>query len=261
MLKNIIVLLLSLFSFLTIISCDYGDLSLTIQFENIDSLVNGDRVLYHNQHIGYLVKISRNEEGHYQAELNIESDYKKELTVYSIFYIDNDPDRPNQKAVLTEQSKPGGTLLTDNSIIVGQDHPPYLQHMLDDFNRKVEELASELTEKIGLAKESYKEKSTGLISQLEEALAEIDQKLRELEKTFRTAPESETAKELKRNLDRLIYDLENTLGEVATAIGRDLYERLHTSLDNLKNRLDELNLHYQPPSRQAVQKGEDNIKI
>lgn len=259
--KNIIIFLLLLFSFVTIISCDYGDLTLTVQFENIDNLVSGDRILYRNGHIGDVEKISRNEEGHYQVELNIESDYKKELTVYSIFYIDNDPDRPNQKAVLTEQSKPGGTLLTDNSVIVGQDRPPYLQHMLDDFNRKAEELASELAEKIGLAKESYKEKSTGLIRQLEEALAEIDQKLRELEKMVRTAPDSETVKELKRNLDKLIYDLENTLGEVAAGIGEDLYERLHKSLDNLKNRLDELNRHNQPPSQQAVQKGENNIKI
>ena len=261
MLKNILVLPLTMFSFLTIISCNYGDLTLTIQFENIDNLVSGDRVFYYNEHIGDVEKISRNERGKYQAELNIDSDYKKELTVYSIFYIDNDPAHPNQKAVLTEQSKPGGTLLNDNSAIVGQDSPPYLQHMLDDFNRKAEDLASELAEKIGLEKESYKEKSTGLIRQLEEALAEIDQKLMELEKTVRTAPESETAKELKRNLDRLIYDLENTLGEVATAIGQDLYERLYKSLDNLKNRLDELNGHNQPPSQQAVLKGENNIKI
>ena len=261
MLKNIVTILFLPISFAMLISCGLGDLTLITQFNKIETLVIGNRVLFHKEYIGDVEKISKTEDGHYLVELNIDSNYKKKLTVYSIFYIDNDPDNPSQKAVFTEQSKPGGILLTDNSVAVGLDHPPYLRHMLDDFNRKAEKLASEFAEKIGLAKESYKEQSTELIRQLEEGLAEIDRKLRELEKSMKAAPESETAKELRMDLNRLIYDLENTLGEVAAAIGQDLYESFHNSLDNLKNRLDELNRQNQPSFQQAGEKGESNINI
>jgi len=245
MLKNNITILL-LFSFITLISCGLGNLTLTAQFNEIDTLATGDRILYRNTYIGDVEKIARTDEGHYLVELNIDSDHKKQLTVYSIFYIDNDPDRPNQKAVFTEQSHAGGMQLTDNSVVVGLDHPPYLRHLLDNLKRNMEELASELAEKIGRVKESYEEQTTELARQLEEALAEIEWKLRELEKTVQTAPDSDEAKELKRNLDKLVDDLETTLGEVATTIGQDLFDSLHKSLDNLKHRLNELNRENSP---------------
>jgi ABC-type transporter Mla subunit MlaD len=261
MLKNIIANLLLLFSFAALISCDFGDLTLTAQFNEIDSLATGDRILYHNEYIGDVEKISRTNEGHYAVKLDIDSDYKKQLTAYSIFYIDNDPDRPNQKAVFTEQSKPGGIPLTDNSVVVGLDHPPFLKHMLDDLNRKTEELASALAEKIGLAKESYKEQSKELTRQLEEALTEIERKLGELEKEVQTAPDSEEAKALKRKLDKMIGDLETTLGKAATTIGQELSDSLQRSLENLKHRLDELNRGNQPSFQQERQKGDDGIEI
>jgi ABC-type transporter Mla subunit MlaD len=259
--KNIIVFLLLLFSSATLISCDFGDLTLTVQFNEIGTLATGDRILYHNEYIGDVEKISRTEEGHYLVELDIDSDHKKKLTVYSIFYIDNDPDRPNRNAVFTEQSKPGGIQLTDNSVVVGLDHPPNLRHMLEDLKHKTEELANELAEKIGRARQSYEEQSTELVRQLEEALAEIERKLRELEKAVRTAPESEEAKELKRNLDKMVGDLETALGEVATTIGRDLFDSLQKSLDGLKRRLDELNRENQPSFQQEKEKNEDKVRV
>lgn len=250
-----------MFSSATLTSCDFGDLTLTAQFNEIDTLATGDRVLYHNGYIGDVEKISRTDEGYYLVKLDIDSDHKKKLTVYSIFYIDNDPDFPNRKAMFTEQSKPGGTLLTDNSVVVGLDHPPYLLHMLRDLERKTEELAGDLAEKIGRVRESYEKQSKELILQLEEALAKIERELRELEKAVRTAPDSEEAKELKRNLDKMVADLETTLGEVATTIGRDLSNRLQKSLDDLKLRLDELKRENHRPFRQERLKDGDKVRV
>jgi hypothetical protein len=240
MLKYIITSLL-LFSCFLLISCGFGDLTLTAQFNEIDTLATGNRILHRDACIGDVGKIVRSEVDHYLVELIIDSDHKKQLTVYSIFYIDDDPDNPTQKAVFTEQSQPDGILLTDNSVVIGQDDPPYLQHMLGNFKRKTEELANELAEKITWSKESYETQSTEMTRQLEETLSEIEWKLQELEKSTRTAPESDEVKELKWNLDLLVIDVQTTLEVVATTIGQDLYDRLQKSLDNLKHRLDELN--------------------
>jgi len=238
MLKNIITSLL-LFSCSTLISCDFGDLALTAQFKEIDTLAAGDRILYRDACIGDVGKIVRTDVDHYLVELYIDSEYKKQLTVYSIFYIDDDPNHPTQKAVFTEQSQPGGILLTDDSIVIG----------LGNFKRKTEELANELAEKIDWARESYEKQSTELTRQLEVTLSEIEWKLRELEKAGQTAPESDEVKELKWNLDLL----ETILEVVATTIGQDLYDRLQKSLDNLKHRFDELNRENQPSFPQKGQ--------
>ncbi|MEJ2689415.1 MAG: MlaD family protein [Deltaproteobacteria bacterium] len=259
--KKIIAILLFLFSCAALVACDFGDLTLTVQFNKINSLAVGNRILFENQNIGKVRKISRTDQGHYLVKLDIDSDHKKQLTVYSIFYIDKDPDHLNGKAVFTEQTKPGGLLLTDNSVVVGLDSPPVLRHMLEDFNLKTEELASELAEKIGLAKQSYEEQSKKLAQQMEKALTEIERELRELEKTVRTAPDSDQVKELETNLDKLVDDLETRLSEVTTAIGQDLSDRLRKSLDNLKHRLDELKRENQPSLQQEKQKGEGGVKV
>jgi hypothetical protein len=136
--KHIAALLL--FSLLTLAACDLGDLRLTAQFTVIGGLAPGDRILYRNNYIGDVERIAQAAEGYYLVELDIDSDHKKQVTVHSIFYIDNDPDRPNRKAVITEQIKSGGIPLTDNSAVAGLDHPPYLLNMMDDLQQRLKEL-------------------------------------------------------------------------------------------------------------------------
>lgn len=122
--NNSVAILLLIFSLGTLNACDFGDLRLTAKFTEINGLATGDRVLFRNGYIGDVERIARTNEGHYLMELDVDSDHKKQLTVHSIFYIDNDPDRPTRKAVFTEQEKPDGIPLTDNSTVVGLDHPP-----------------------------------------------------------------------------------------------------------------------------------------
>lgn len=239
-LQKIIAIPLLLVTCIALISCSLRDLSLIAQFNEIDSLKAGDRILFQNHSIGKVSKISRNDQGHYLLKLNIDAEHKNQLTVYSIFYIDKDPERPTREAVFTEQTKPDGTPLTDNSVIVGLENPPVLRHMLEDFNRKTEELASKLAEKLAQARRSYEGQSKELNRQVENALAEIDRQLREFEKTVRTAPDSQQAKELEKNLDKMVSDLQTRLREIAISIGQELSNRLQKSLDNLKHRLDEL---------------------
>jgi hypothetical protein len=133
--KNIIATLLLIFSLTTLNACDFGDLTLTVQFTEINGLATGDRILYQNGYIGDVEKIARTGAGHYLVELDIDADHKQKLTVHSLIYIATDPDRPTQKAVFTEQEKPGGLPLTDNSTVVGLDHPPRRQSMPDNHQQ------------------------------------------------------------------------------------------------------------------------------
>ena len=124
MLKTSPAILLLIFSLATLNACDFGDLTLHAQFTELSGLASGDRVLYQNGYIGDVEKIARAIEGHYLVELDIDADHKHKLTIHSLFYIAADPDRPTRKAVFTEQEKPGGPPLADNSTVVGL-HPPH----------------------------------------------------------------------------------------------------------------------------------------
>ncbi len=223
-------LLLALLGTLT--ACDLGDLRLIAKFSRISDLKSGDRIIYQNRYIGDVEQITRSGQDHYLVELDINSDHKKNLTVYSTFYIDNDPDYPSRKAVFTEQKISGGILLVDDSVVTGSEHPPFLRNMLDDFRRKTKELSAELTDKLYL--------------QLTNSLAEIERKLQQLEKAIRTAPDSNEAMELKRNLDKLLTDLETTMEQVKIMIGVDLFNILKDSLTELRWRLEELDLGNRP---------------
>ncbi|MCA1766231.1 MAG: hypothetical protein LC633_08330 [Desulfobulbaceae bacterium] len=95
--------------------------------------------------------------------------------------------------------------------------------------------------KLGRARDTYERQSPKLAQQLEESLAVIERQLRDLEKTIRTAPNSEEARNLKRNLDKLVTDLESSLEQVKTLVSRDLLNSLKESLNNLQRQLNELN--------------------
>jgi ABC-type transporter Mla subunit MlaD len=247
--KKITTILLLLFSLNTLSGCDFGDLRLLAQFNRINGLESGDRIIHQGKYIGDIEEITKSTRGHYLVELDVDSDHKEQLTVYSIFYIDNDPDYPDRKAVFTEQMKPGGILLTDDSVVAGSDHPPRLRNMLDDLGRKAEELATGLADKIERAKNSFGETSTEVTRQLEKSLAEIEGKLQDLDEEIRTAPDSDEARKLKRSIDKLVRDLETTLEQVGTTISRDLLSRLEKALADLQNRLEELNRKNHPTSQ------------
>jgi ABC-type transporter Mla subunit MlaD len=223
-------LLLALLGTLT--ACDFGDLRLFAKFSRISDLKSGDRIIYQNRYIGDVEQITRSSQGHYLVELDINSDHKKNLTVYSIFYIDNDLDDPSRKAVFTEQKRSGGILLVDDSIVTGSEHPPFLRNMLDDLRRKGKELSAELADKLYL--------------QLKNSLAEIERKLQQLEKAIQTAPDSNEARELKRTLDELVTDLETTMAQVKIMIGVDLFNILKDYLTDLRRRLEEFDRGNRP---------------
>ncbi len=245
--KKITPLLLVLLILNTLVACDLGDLRLVAQFNKIHGLESGDRIIYRDKYIGDVEEITRSEQGPYLVELDVDADHREQLTVYSIFYIYNDPDYPERQAVFTEQRRSGGILLTDGSVVAGLDHPPHLRNMLDELKRKTEELAEGLAEKLGRARDTYERQSPKVAQQLEESLAAIERQLRDLEKTIRTAPNSEEARNLKRNIDKLVTGLESSLEQVKTLISRDLLNSLNESLNNLQQQLNELNREERSP--------------
>lgn len=239
--KKIPSTLLLLFSLIALAACDFGDLRLLAQFNELDGLESGDRIIHRGEYIGDVEEIAESRRGRYLVELDIDKDHKDQLTVYSIFYIDRDPDRPGRQAVFTEQKQPGGILLTDDSVVAGLDHPPRLRNMLDDLRRKAGELSEGLADRIERAGDSYGEKSAELAAELENSLAEIRRKLEELEKAVRTAPDSKEARQLKSSLAQLVSDLDTALDRVGTVISRDLYNSVKDTLAELRKNLEELN--------------------
>jgi ABC-type transporter Mla subunit MlaD len=232
MLKTILSCLLIPALLTTLTACDLGDLQLFAKFDKLSGLKADDRIIYQNGYIGDVEKITLSDHGHYLVELDIDKDHKKKVTDLSIFYINDDPDIPGRKAVFTAQERPGGTPLVYDSVVNGLDHPPFLLNMLENLSRKARELGTGLTDQ--------------LFVQLKNSLAELEEKMQQLEEAIRATPESDEARELARNIDKLLSDLESTMERVKTMIGDDLLKTLRDSLDGFRKRLEELDRKYGP---------------
>lgn len=223
--------------------CDFGDLRLTARFKDASGLKVGDRIIHERGYIGDVEKIFGTDDGRYLIELDIDKDHKKKITDRSIFYIDDDPDRPGEKAVFIEQKEVGGIPLVDGSVVAGLNSPPHLRHIFDDLTSMTREITEDLARQMS--------------DQLKESEKEIETKLKELEEAVRSAPDSPEAKELTENLDGLVVDLEKTVERLKKLIGDDLVKAFGDSLDGFKKRLEELHKRQRPPGKGA----EKNEKV
>lgn len=122
--KRPVVRLLFLLALAILAACDFGDLTLRVLFRETAGLAAGDRILDETGYVGDVEGISGNSGGRSLVELDIDRDHRRKMTVHSIFYIDDDPERPGRKAIFTEQTEPGGAELEDGSVIAGLESPP-----------------------------------------------------------------------------------------------------------------------------------------
>ena len=256
MIKSLFSFVFFFFGFVFLVSCDLGDLRIFAQFDSLEGLASGDRILRDGQYIGDVEKTTRTDEGRYLVELDIDSEHRKKVTVHSIFYIAADPARPGRKAVFTEQEKPGGVPLNQDSVVAGSD-PPYLRHMFDEIREKTRSFTDELADQLDKVRELYREKSPQLKKELENSLAEIDRKLRELEEEVKKAPESEEARRLKKNIDALVGKLATTLEEATIILSRDFVDRMKEDLADLRRRIEELSRENKRLEKQQRQDGND----
>jgi hypothetical protein len=136
-----VVLILAVFLFF---ACEEKGLNLTIRFDQIQGLQADDLVVFENNHVGQVTRVFYSNDGVYIVDLKIEEDFANAATEHSRFYIIEDPQVAEKKAVEMIQLHKGGTPLANGSSVVGSTQSSAMfQKMLEDFDEQTGKLGKQ----------------------------------------------------------------------------------------------------------------------
>ncbi|OEU73402.1 MAG: hypothetical protein BA874_05580 [Desulfuromonadales bacterium C00003068] len=197
-----------------LVACSPGKLTLTVQFEATEGLKVDDSVMFEENRIGSVRRISYTTEGDYLVTIAVQKEFRNALTVDSLFYIDGDPADTARMALFVEQSITGGALLIDRALVKGSPKPSSWQQMSDSLRGKANDWQGDLNRALEELKEAYSDKSAEIDHELQAAIDEASRRLSEMQQAIKDASNSKEIKELQKATQNLLIELQKRLSEM-----------------------------------------------
>jgi hypothetical protein len=185
-----------------------GNLHLTVLYDHDNELRAGDRVIWQEQTIGEVQNVEADATGGVAAQLQIKGDFREKVTDESRFLIQADPQHYWQKHIEMVSLAEGGNPLPNGAEVKGST---YLSLQLERGSR-------------GLA----------AWSQL------LVQELERWQKELKQLPEEEWYKELERQMDYWLNEMEQAGVETRRYFRKEVLPRLQKAVRELEKRLKEL---------------------
>ena len=202
LLRRILILLILFFGFL---GCKESGLDVTIKYDQIQGLEEGDRVIFEQNHIGEVTRIFYSEDGYYTVDVEIRRAFANAGTEHSKFFITDDPKNKGRKAIEIIQARKGGLPLEDGARVKGSSKtsPVFTQ--------------------------------TG--ESLEKKFEDIKKGFERLIEELSSLPESQEFKKLQRELERLAEEMKRSGESVREKVEQELLPRLKQEIEKLRERL------------------------
>ena len=191
------------------------DFSVSIRFEQVDGLKQEDPVIFKPERIGRVKSVTYTREADFLVAVKIQEGFSHALTEDTQFYIGVSPLDPESKAVLVEQTVPGGKKLEAGAVVQGST-PNFLfpaaqalektfSKMLEDFEKfqksdqfkKMKERLSDLQTQIESSSKEMQERIR------RDVLPRIEQTLKELIESLEKNGREDEAKELEKKFGQL----------------------------------------------------------
>lgn len=188
-----------------IVGCQNKELNIHITFDQIHGLKGDDQVIFDQNHIGRVTEVRYEESGSYIVHVEIKREFAKAVTEHAKFFIVTDPADKTKKSIEMIQVTKGGKPLKDGTTVSGSSkHSALFDQKWDSFEKGLEDLKKQFQEFSG---------------------------------QFRNIPESETYKELEKEL-RLLSEEIKQAGEAARKkIDEEVLPLLKEELEKLRERL------------------------
>ncbi|MCG8568457.1 MAG: MlaD family protein [Desulfobacterales bacterium] len=198
---------------LTLMGCNAHRFS--IHFNQINGLEATSPVVFKNTPVGRVSKVEYTSKGQFRVTLEIPREFTHTATEYSRFFVGSYKNRP---AVIIEQDRAGGNPIAQDSDIQGEDRSPArrIEGFFDQVEKRAKAWLSELenipaTEEYQGLKEKLAELETRLRTSGKQAgetfekkiLPLLEEKIKALTEKLKEMGETEKAKELEQELDRL----------------------------------------------------------
>ena len=199
-----IVLLLAVF---LLLACEETWLNLKIRFDQIQGLQADHRVIFGSNHVGQVTRVSYSKEGYYLVDLKIKEDFANAASEDSRFYIIEDPQAAEKKAIEMILLRKGGTPLADGAMIEGSTRSAAAyQKMLEDFDKQASQLGKQLKR---FFKDLSKLPESDEVKQLQKDLEELGREMEKAGKATRDKIQDEVIPMIKEELERLKKRLKN----------------------------------------------------
>lgn len=218
-------------------SCNNSPLSVTIRFDEISGLKQGAMVLFDDNIIGQVKKISYTTQDDYLVDVSISPAFKNAATVNSSFTIVEADTSTQEKAIELSHRKQGGALLTEDTIVPGQVE----KNELDQFITSIKETAAmadqELRKAVRNLKLSLNATSDKIEKDLDESLTTLSEKLEVLHNEVQRIPDREEIRQLESTVNQFIENFNKANKRVQDSIRNELLPQLKQKLEELRKKM------------------------
>jgi hypothetical protein len=193
---------------LVLIGCVGTTHNFKIRFNDIQGLRKNDRVFFDQTAIGEVTGIEYTDTGNSLVSVAIEDQFSSLTKDSSMFYIDSNPETEERKAIRIIQIKDGGNIIAKNTIVEGQSkYVAIYGQIANKFRKNVYVLESEINEFI---------------------------------KGLQNLSESEQIKQIERQLDKILAEIENLSVEMKHKLETEILPRIKEQIEGMRRRLEKI---------------------
>jgi len=205
MIRNFI---FSVITALVLLGCVGTTYNFKIRFNDIQGLRENNRVFFDKTPIGVVTDVEYTDTGNYLVSVAVDDQYSSLPKDSSTFYIDSNPETEGETAVRIIQIKDGGNLIEKNTVVEGQSkYSAIYGQIAHNFRKNIHAMESEINEFI---------------------------------KGLQDFSESEQIKQIERQLDKILAEIENLSAEMKHKLETDILPRIKQHIEELRRRLKQI---------------------
>jgi len=205
MIRNFI---FSVITALVLLGCVGTTYNFKIRFNDIQGLRKNDRVFFDKTPIGVVTDVEYTDTGNYLVSVALEDNFSSLLKDSSTFYIDSNPETEDQKAVRIIQIKNGGNIIEKNTVVEGQSkYRAIYGQIANNFRKNIHAMESEINEFV---------------------------------KGLQDLSESEQIKQIERQLDKILAEIENLSAEMKHKLETEILPLIKEHIEELRRRLKQI---------------------
>ena len=196
----------SVIAALVLLGCVGTTYNFKIRFNDIQGLRENDRVFFDKTPIGVVTDVEYTDTGNYLVSVAVDDQYSSLPKDSSTFYIDSNPETEGETAVRIIQIKDGGNLVEKNTVVEGQSkYSAIYGQIANNFRKNIHAMESEINEFF---------------------------------KGLQSLSENEQIKQIEKQLDKILAEIENLSVEMKHKLETDILPRIKEQLEGVRRRLE-----------------------
>lgn len=219
--------------------CWESSLNIQVRYADVSGLKQDDPVYFEENTIGKIEKVSYTQHGDYLVDISIAPEFKNAATVDSKFFIDNDPQDQQGKAVTILQERPGGQVLRTGAIVQGSVRSGFLDEMVSGIKRNATVIESEMRKTMQQLEKTLKSTSLKLDKELANALDQLSRQLQTFSNEANKVPDRQEVRQLEESIRQFAAEFYKAQKNVRDRIRDEVLPQLDRQLNQLREQLRE----------------------